>query len=828
MSVITLIGTFAACTSPLDQEAESTAVSLQELASFGSPTASGTKTKVSRELEVDASPIFGGAPSSDPVVALGGAQHLVVWSDQRAGRGLLFGARVELDGTLRDPHGIRIFDDPSMPSDHVTAARPNVASDGEDFLVVFDVNGEIRGVRVNHLGVVLDPGGILLSSGAGNGFPTVSFDGGSYLVAWTRQDAGALNDDLYRARVAPDGTVLDPGGALLGVPDGRYPDLAFDGTNHFMTWFAGTPDGGCQIFGARISPLGATLDPSGIPIGSTVGGCLSWTRRPRVSFDGTNLVVLWIPDLVFLPDDPWFIPYEQLRATRVTPQGVVLDPEGIVVVTLVDGFSAYFSGFDGASDGTGTTIAWGPSEANYWTFVRIAQLDPDGTVTHPVSDGLDQGGNVAVASRGDGAFVTWTAGEEFSALAPIAAMRLDANGDAEDPQRVLISTTANVQEVEAAASSGQGSLVIWSDTRLGIYSPRLVGALVAPSGEVDASGIMIPATWDTQGASAVFDGINFRVLWRPWPYDSPNGRPIRSVRVSPQGAVLDAVPVSLPVCSAGYGALAAASDGTNTLLVGNDCSESYQGAAALVDPQDATVSIVPLGIPDDVFSGVRVTFGGTSYLVTWHDDDVVYGQRVSPQGALLDAAPFVIGSGAQVSSLTVGVGGGKHLVVWHTASGLFGARVNFSGQVLDPQGFLVATPSLINGSCAPYNSGEACSSVAFDGRYFVVAWRAEATPGDPNTRDVFATKVSPSGPVLPSFAISEAKETEGPPILTSNGHGKVLAAYSRFVPEAPYSARRARMRVLSPAATRRSFRSGARGGPRSPANRGAGCPGPRR
>ena len=798
MSVITLIGTFAACTSPLDQEAESTAVSLQELASFGSPTASGTKTKVSRELEVDASPIFGGAPSSDPVVALGGAQHLVVWSDQRAGRGLLFGARVELDGTLRDPHGIRIFDDPSMPSDHVTAARPNVASDGEDFLVVFDVNGEIRGVRVNHLGVVLDPGGILLSSGAGNGFPTVSFDGGSYLVAWTRQDAGALNDDLYRARVAPDGTVLDPGGALLGVPDGRYPDLAFDGTNHFMTWFADTPGGGCQIFGARISPAGATLDPSGIPIASTVGWCSHWFLRPRVSFDGTNLVVLGLADPVLIPDDPWL--HGQLRATRVSPQGVVLDPDGIVIATLQDAYAEYFTGFDGAPDGTGTTIAWSGASDNYQLPVQIVQLAPDGMVTNPVSGGLDQGRSVAVASRGEGALVTWMAGELFSGLAPIAGMRLDANGDADDPQSMLISTNANGQEVKAAASSGQGSLVIWSDTRLGIDAPRLVGARVAPSGEVlDPSGIMIPQSWAPTGVSTLFDGVNFRVLWHPWNDEGGSGPNARSVRVSSQGAVLDAWPVSLPVCAGFwyYGPPTAASDGTNTLIVGDDCSGSYEKAAALVDSQSATLSIVALGIPAPNSRDVRVTFGGTSYLVTWHDDDAVYGQRVSQQGALLDAVPFVIGSGAQVSFSTAGVGGGKHLVVWHTASGLFGARVDFSGQVLDPQGFLVATPSLINGSCASDESGEACSSVAFDGRYFVVAWRAEATPGGPNTRDLFATKVSPSGLVLPSFSISEDKETEGPAILTSNGGGKVLAAYSRFVPEAPYSARRARMRVLS-------------------------------
>ena len=785
MSVITLIGAFSACTFPLDPEAESAAVSLHDLASSGSAKVPGKKTKVSAELELDAPSVLGPSAGSYPAVAFSGSQHLVVWTDPRAGRTLLFGARVKLDGTLRDPYGIRIFDDPSMPSYQVTAAFPSVASDGDDFLVVAEINGEIRGVRVDHHGVVLDPGGFPISSGAGNGFPTVAFDGVSYLVAWTHYDAP--NARLYRARVAPDGTVLDPGGALLGVPDGRSPDLVFDGTNYFMTWIEETPEGGCQTSGARISPLGTTLDPSGIPIGLPLESCYSWSRRPRVSFDGTNLVVLWLPDLVSLPDDPWFGLYEQLRATRVTPEGVVLDPEGIVIATLeaLD----YFSGFDGASDGTGTTIAWSGAAGNYWYPVQSAQLDPDGSVTHPLSDGLDNGGNVAVASSGDGALVTWTAGEEpHSQLAPIAGMRLDANGDAVDAQSMLISTNANAQEVEAAASSGQGSLVIWRDTRFGLYGPEIFGALVTPSGAVVDPAIVIPESGYLQpeGMSTVFDGTNFRVIWQTGGGEGSSAPPLRSVRVSPQGAVLDALPAQLPVCTlTNSNPPPAASDGTHTLFVGDDCTESYQKAAALVDPQGTTVSIVGLGAPDYNSRDVRVTFGGTSYLVTWRNGNTVVGQRVSPQGALLDAQPFVIASAASVSFSTAG--GGNHLVVWQTATGIFGARVDSSGQVLDPQGFLVA----------PYWTSQSCSSVAFDGANFVVAWRAATTPGGPSAIDLFATKVSPSGSVLSSVTISKKKESEGSAILTSNGDGKVLAAYTRFVPKAPYSARRAQMRVLS-------------------------------
>ena len=142
------------------------------------------------------------------------------------------------------------------------------------------------------------------------------------------------------------------------------------------------------------------------------------------------------------------------------------------------------------------------------------------------------------------------------------------------------------------------------------------------------------------------------------------------------------------------------------------------------------------------------------------------------------------------------------MVIWQDDEGISATRVSPAGTVLDPEGQLI-TPleNLCNsGDCCvrPALSTGACPSVAFDGTSFLVAWRAPATPGDAGSLDLHGAEVTPDGDVLSTFPIAEDPEREGAPYLVASAGEQVLAAYTRFVPGAPYAARRALARVLGP------------------------------
>ncbi len=257
--------------------------------------------------------------SAHPAVTFDGTNFLVVWNDDRddSTQFKTYAARVTPGGAVLDPEGFLVS------SRRCDWARNAVAAGAGVSLVTWlDLPGgtwEVWGARIAPDGTVLDSSGIPVapdSSGAWS--PSIAFDGDNFLVAMSN----ANTDDIHAAFVSPAGAVVAPF-VLIQEPHVQYnQDVAFDGSNFLVVW-EGTDPYPFEIRGARVATDGTVLDTARLRIGYGAGTC----RAPRVSFDGANYLVAWHDDRFHRGDD-------DIYAARVTPSGDVLDPGGFPVCLL--------------------------------------------------------------------------------------------------------------------------------------------------------------------------------------------------------------------------------------------------------------------------------------------------------------------------------------------------------------------------------------------------------------------------------------------------------------------------------------------------------------
>ena len=209
----------------------------------------GTRISQSGEI-LDPDPILlaiGGTSEFRPSVCFGGGIYLAVWLH---GCSSISGARVTQSGVVLDPEPITIA------SGLCSAYRaPSVCFDGTNFFVVFEGNDDVHGTWVSLSGEVLNH---IVIAPYDNHFPNpqVSFDGTNYLVVWENKRSG-VNRGIYCARVSQSGVVLDPGGILITTTESgdSPPSVSFDGTDFVVAW---EDDG--NICGSLVSPSGVVID----------------------------------------------------------------------------------------------------------------------------------------------------------------------------------------------------------------------------------------------------------------------------------------------------------------------------------------------------------------------------------------------------------------------------------------------------------------------------------------------------------------------------------------------------------------------------------------
>jgi hypothetical protein len=632
---------------------------------------------------------------SNPAVASDGTNLLVAWSDTRKGNERdIFGMLVRPDGTLLDSTGIAI-----------TTARgndvdPAVAFNGTSFLVVWtdDSSGvpQVYGARVAPDGTLLDPEAIpIAAEGNSRQYPAVASDGQDFLVAWT---LNSTDVDIYAARVASDGTVLDPEGIPVSTAstDQSRPAVAYDGTDYLVVWEDGRNPSATDIYGARISPAGAVLDSTGIAISTNTYA----QSYPAIAPGSAGWLVVWEDDRNEYPD---------IFGARVTRDGIVRDTLGIPI--SVD--PSYQNRPSVAYEGARFLVAWRDRRSDFYYQIYGARVSSAGQV-------LDSAG-IAIAVRD------------------------------------------SLQENPAVTSDGTDFRVAWdasSELRTGVFTSR-----VSPTGRVlDSAGIEVSFGANAQRSPAVaHDDVNFLVVWQD--YRANPDRDIGAARVSPSGVVLD--PAGIPVSTAANDQLSptVAYGGTDYLAVWQDGRSSPDRLfGARITPAGQvldTQGIALVGAQPSAQSLPAIAFGSSDYLLAWQDvrSDGIYAARVNQAGVVLDTAGIAVAGVSHYPAIAFD--GANFLLAWSNLAGssdIFAARVTLAGRVLDSTGIVVSNAA----------HSQSHPAVAFDGAKFLVVW--DDLRNDSFSR-IYGARVSPDGQLLDSagIRISGGPAREAYPAVVRDG-----------------------------------------------------------
>ncbi len=154
--------------------------------------------------------------------------------------------------------------------------------------------------------------------------PDVAYGAGVYLAVWSSgsRDADRPACEIRCGRIdAKTLKPLDEEGLVVCPPGDlrEWPAVAFDGSNFLVVWQDFRSHKHYDIYAARVSPEGKVLDAGGFAVAAQACN----QARPKVAFAGGNFVVAWVDARVY--------PVYGIYATRVSPEGKVLDGEGFVV-----------------------------------------------------------------------------------------------------------------------------------------------------------------------------------------------------------------------------------------------------------------------------------------------------------------------------------------------------------------------------------------------------------------------------------------------------------------------------------------------------------------
>ncbi len=652
----------------------------------------------------------------------------------------------------------------SAGNDRATLVVSNSSTNEPELEI--DLTGEAFECRRDDLpddGFMIDRDIVWGLADRGQDMPSVAFDGTNYLAVWQDKRGGRFTD-IYGARVDREGTVLDPGCIRIssGVDSEQDPTIAFDGTNYLVVW--DQINRGDVDTGFDI--IGTRVSPEGVvldPEYLTISDAPEDQLIESISFDGTNYLVVWLDDRDYQCD---------IYGARVDGDGMVLDPAGIPISAGTD-----YGKFPSLAFGEENFLVAWQDERHSTPCIYGARVDGSGTVLDPEGIRISQSAAFqtfsTVSFDGTNFLVIWEdeAGDHYD----IYGARIDRSGVVLDVEPIAISVAPENQANPSVAFDGTDFFVTWDDSRNGLSD--IYGTWIDQSGSVlFPEGVALVELEESQSAPCVvFDGNDHLVVFAD---NSVGWTDISGARVRKNGEVVDPSGIHLSIAVNSQYQPSVSTDGAGYLVVwsADDGRDSKDIHGALLDSNGAMIGDHSVAISNAAGdqNNPSVSSDGNTYFVAWtsvEQDRGIHGAVLDRQGSIIK--PGVLLKEGRISNSPPGVvfDGTEYFMVWtspeETGSGVFGMWVDTTGEAVDR---LVVVIS----------SGEGDSyraSVAFDGTDYLVVWTWQLNPFVP--RFVVGRRVSGTGEILDSdfLRITDTWPSSQPAVAFGGGYYLVVWQY---------------------------------------------------
>ncbi len=716
-----------------------------------------------------------------PVIAAGGPGALVVWEDTRTVlTGFTQTPFSPLTGNLQDIAAARIDEDgsvldgaPILVSNHGRNQEKPEAAWNEAagaWLVTWmserpdwHYYDDVMAARVAADGTLLDPDPIPLRPETGSPSndhaqtPAVASDGSEWLVVW--QDVAWTGFDgrpnVTGQRVAADGTPLGPPVVLH-----QHPDVSFGPREPRVAyadgvWLVTWSESSSNLVMAKRFDGGLTaLDPSPVEIGGGIG----WSR---VAGSGDGFMVVT----------------GDYRAYRIATDGGVLDPAGIDVEA---GHPFGISGPEVSFDGLDWVVTYGAADTAHFQDdpdLYVARVATDGTLQSPGPGPVLAGDQwevtpVAAAGAAPGdlllAFASYHPSQPR--LDDIRTVTVDVAGLA-GTVRDLGTGLPRQWAVRTAKGAG-GHLAVFLSERSGetrILAQRLDGS----GAPLDPEPVEVAALREAVKPypDVAFDGNRYLVVW------AVDGT-LWGRRLAVDGSPVDPQPVEIVTGDNAQEAYVGALSGT--FLVGwlHRFSGDLQTFRTMpVAAADLVPTAAPTTVGADFSNRARIGALGGRFLALWqrqasHDQGPPNAYAVFLEA---DGTPsggsFNVDDVGAAFDVALAIGDDRALAVWADGVGHDGVAVE--GRMIGAGGGLLTGEIVIADAAVD----QRFPAAGWDGGNFVVAWTDYRTVDISLTSveqlrgDVWARRVAADGSLLEpeGHQLTSGELPETLPAVASDG-----------------------------------------------------------